>query len=259
MAEDRRAALGLVAADALEDAGPVVQAVAEHVDLRLVPGDELAVVPDQLSLLHAGKYAEIGARSAECCGGCAADMPVPALIPRRQITERSITAAVISAVPTTCSPPAPVARSGVRRPRSRTASTAASIRAASLGLAEAVAEHHRRREEGGERVGARPGRRCRAPSRGPARTARGRHPPEAGRGQHPQRPGQHRRLVAEDVAEEVLGDDHVEVGGARDELHRRVVDQQVVELDVGVARRRPGSPSRARGARSRARSPCRPR
>ena len=38
--------LGLVAADPLEDAGAVVQAVAEHVDLGVVPGDELPVHPD---------------------------------------------------------------------------------------------------------------------------------------------------------------------------------------------------------------------
>ena len=52
VAEDRRAALGLVAADALEDAGPVVEPVAEHVDLGVLPAHELAVVPDQLSRLH---------------------------------------------------------------------------------------------------------------------------------------------------------------------------------------------------------------
>ena len=62
---------------------------------------------------------------------------------------------------------------------------------------------------------------------------------EAGRGQHPERAGEHRRLVAEDVAEEVLGDDHVEVRRPRDELHRGVVDEQVVELDVGVVRGEP--------------------
>ena len=48
VAEDRRAALGLIAADALEDAGAVVQAVAEDVHLGVLPGDELAVLPDQL-------------------------------------------------------------------------------------------------------------------------------------------------------------------------------------------------------------------
>ena len=52
MAEDRRADFGVVAADSLEDAGAVVQAVSEDVHIRLVPGDELAVLPDQLGLLH---------------------------------------------------------------------------------------------------------------------------------------------------------------------------------------------------------------
>ena len=114
------------------------------------------------------------------------------------------------------------------------------MRSASAAPVEPVAEHHRRREEGRERVG--------DPLAGDvggravdgleqARVALG---AEAGRGQHPQRPGQHRRLVAEDVAEEVLGDDRVELGGARDELHRGVVDQQVLELDVGVLGGDPG-------------------
>ena len=44
--------VGLVAADALEDARAVVQAVREHVDLGVLPGDELAVVPDQLRFDH---------------------------------------------------------------------------------------------------------------------------------------------------------------------------------------------------------------
>ena len=52
VAEDRRADLGVVAADALEDAGAVVQAVREYVDLRVLPGDELAVHPDEVRLLH---------------------------------------------------------------------------------------------------------------------------------------------------------------------------------------------------------------
>ena len=46
MAEDRGALLGVVGADALEDAGAVVQAVAENVDLGVVPCDELAIHPD---------------------------------------------------------------------------------------------------------------------------------------------------------------------------------------------------------------------
>ncbi|HEY6094971.1 MAG TPA: RNB domain-containing ribonuclease, partial [Gallionellaceae bacterium] len=43
VAEDRRPAVRLVAADPLEDAGAVVEAMAEDVDLGVVPGDELAV------------------------------------------------------------------------------------------------------------------------------------------------------------------------------------------------------------------------
>jgi hypothetical protein len=53
MAEDRRSLLGVVGADPLEHAGSVVQAVAEHVDLGVVPRDELAIHPDALGLLHA--------------------------------------------------------------------------------------------------------------------------------------------------------------------------------------------------------------
>ncbi len=50
VAKDRRAlALGVVGADALEHARPVVERVGEHVDLRVLPGDELAVHPDDCS------------------------------------------------------------------------------------------------------------------------------------------------------------------------------------------------------------------
>ena len=56
VAEDRRAALGLVAADALEYAGAVVQAVREHVDLGVLPGDELPVLPDELRFDHAASF-----------------------------------------------------------------------------------------------------------------------------------------------------------------------------------------------------------
>jgi hypothetical protein len=51
-AEDRRAALGLVAADPLEHARAVVESVGEDVRGRLLPGDELAVLPDQFCLFH---------------------------------------------------------------------------------------------------------------------------------------------------------------------------------------------------------------
>ena len=81
---------------------------------------------------------------------------------------------------------------------------------------------------------------------------------QRGAGQHAQRAGQHRRLVAEDVAEHVLGDDHLEVPGRRHELHGRVVDQQVLELDVaGTPRRAARGRPRATAGWSRARWPCR--
>ena len=48
----------------------------------------------------------------------------------------------------------------------------------------------------------------------------------------PERAGEHRRLVGEDVAEHVLGDDHLEVARRGDQLHRGGVDEQVLELDV---------------------------
>ena len=52
-AEDRGAAVvALVAADALEDRETIVERVREHVHLRLVPGDQPAVEPDALALLH---------------------------------------------------------------------------------------------------------------------------------------------------------------------------------------------------------------
>ncbi len=108
-----------------------------------------------------------------------------------------------------------------------------------VGAVEAMSQKHRDREEGGQRIGypfagdVGGGAVDRLEEAGRARGA------ETGRRQHPQRAGEHRRLVAEDVAEEVLGDDHVEVGGTGDELHRGVVDQQVVERDVGVLRRDP--------------------
>ena len=57
-----------------------------------------------------------------------------------------------------------------------------------------------------------PARRCPAPSRARARTGPAcRRSPSDALGQHADRAGEHRRLVAEDVAEHVLGDDHVEV------------------------------------------------
>ena len=50
VAEHRRADLGVVAAHALEDARAVVQTMGEHVDLGVLPGDELAVHPDEVAV-----------------------------------------------------------------------------------------------------------------------------------------------------------------------------------------------------------------
>ena len=49
-AENRGALRGVVAADAFEDAGAVADDVREHVNLRVVPGDEFPVVPDLFGL-----------------------------------------------------------------------------------------------------------------------------------------------------------------------------------------------------------------
>jgi hypothetical protein len=55
---------------------------------------------------------------------------------------------------------------------------------------------------------------------------------ERGGGEHPDRARDHRRLVRENVAEEVRRDDHVELLRIPDELHGAVVDQHVGKRDV---------------------------
>jgi hypothetical protein len=52
MAKDRGTRGGLVRALALEYAGAVVQAVRQYVNLRVLPGNELSVLPDEVDLLH---------------------------------------------------------------------------------------------------------------------------------------------------------------------------------------------------------------
>ena len=120
VAEHRRPELGVVAADALEDAGAVVQAVRQDVDLRVLPGDEVSVHPDEVGGIH---------------------------VRRRSYSRLSSTARVACAVPS-CPP-----RSAVRRPPSSARCTADSTAAASLSKAEAVAQHQRRREEHRQRIG----------------------------------------------------------------------------------------------------------
>ena len=59
---------------------------------------------------------------------------------------------------------------------------------------------------------------------------------ERRRRQQPERSGKDARLVRQDVAEQVLGHEHVELGGSLDEEHRARVDELVVELDVREVR-----------------------
>ena len=59
---------------------------------------------------------------------------------------------------------------------------------------------------------------------------------DRGRREHADRAGQDRSLVAENVSEEVLGHHHVEGCGAQQQLHRAIVDEHVLEFDVGILR-----------------------
>src|SRR5688500_1572622 len=52
MAEDRGPALGVVRADSLEDPGSVMERVRQYVPLRVLPGDELSVHPDEVRGVH---------------------------------------------------------------------------------------------------------------------------------------------------------------------------------------------------------------
>ena len=56
--KDGGAARGVVAADALECRGAVLHRVREHVDVGLVPSDELAISPDPVGR---GQFAHVGA------------------------------------------------------------------------------------------------------------------------------------------------------------------------------------------------------
>ena len=120
VAEDRRADLGVVAADALEDAGAVVQAVREYVDLGVLPCDELAVHPDEVRWLHV---------RVSCGQRCASTACV---------------ASAVLAVPPRSAGAQPLVKGLVHRRfygRGR------------VGQIESVAQHHRGAEEHRQRVG----------------------------------------------------------------------------------------------------------
>mmetsp|Transcript_25913 Transcript_25913/g.85267 ORF Transcript_25913/g.85267 Transcript_25913/m.85267 type:complete len:214 (+) Transcript_25913:58-699(+) len=96
-----------------------------------------------------------------------------------------------------------------------------------------VAQHHRRGEHHRERVGdVLAGDVGRGAVDG-LEDARELRPDARGR-EHPDRAREHRRLVAQDVPEDVAGDDGVDARGGAHELHRGVVNVHVRELDVGV-------------------------
>ena len=60
---------------------------------------------------------------------------------------------------------------------------------------------------------------------------------QRGGGKHPDRSGAHARLVGQDVAEQIAGDDHVELAGIAHQLHRGVVDVHVGQFDIVVIAR----------------------
>ena len=86
------------------------------------------------------------------------------------------------------------------------------------------------------------GPRCPAPSRAPAHTSPTQAPdgffsPMRSRRQHADGSSQHRSLITQDIAEHVLGDQHVEAPRIQDQLHRAVVHQQMIQRDVRKLRR----------------------
>ena len=58
---------------------------------------------------------------------------------------------------------------------------------------------------------------------------------KACRRQHADGAGEHRRLVAQNIAEHIGRDDDIELPGIADQLHGAVVDQDMFQLDTGVA------------------------
>ena len=52
VAEDRRSTGRFVGALTLEHSGSVVETVRQYVDLRVLPGDQLSVVPDEVRCFH---------------------------------------------------------------------------------------------------------------------------------------------------------------------------------------------------------------
>ena len=118
---------------------------------------------------------------------------------------------------------------------------AASTAAPTTRAARARARRGRARAAARASAASRPGwprpcRRCRAPSRAPARRSPGPSSPRLADAARPRPPVTAGGDVGEDVAEGVLGHEHVEVARVHDDAHRDAVDEAVRELDVGVVR-----------------------
>src|SRR4030088_2253056 len=86
MADDGGAMRRLIGADPLEHPSPVVQSVGEYVYLRVLPGDELSVVPDEVRLLH--KYSlEV---FEDCLGGFHSVRVAPQIPGAQAVGERPV-------------------------------------------------------------------------------------------------------------------------------------------------------------------------
>ena len=128
------------------------------------------------------------------------------------------------------------ARSRVRAPSASARSTADSSAAAS-GRPSVSAQHERDRED--RRAADWP---CPGPAMSGAEpwigsNSRGRRPPSEAMGSMPMRAGDHRRLVGEDVAEHVLGDDTSNCYGSRISCMATLSTSTVLELRLVNARR----------------------
>ena len=175
--------------------------------------------------LGAGHAAALVGRGGGRCvvdwiGGHGIHLVVDAVL-RRVASTASATSSVVDAPP----------RSGVRGPSSSTWRVRGLDGVGCGGLAE-LAQHHGAGQDHGDRVrlaGAGDvGRRAvdrLEDARAAVAERGGRREPDAAR----DRGGE----VGEDVAEEVLGDDHVVRGRLLDQLHRHRVDELVVEPHVG--------------------------
>ena len=107
-----------------------------------------------------------------------------------------------------------------------------------LSEAEGIAQRHAERADHGDRIGdslaGDVGRRAVDGLIHRLALAIGVGRAERGRRQHAQRAGEHGGHVRQHVAEQIVGDDHVELLGPAHELHAERVGEHVLELDVRI-------------------------